>query len=196
MELRDLPIRELLQKCLDSDGQDEWTEFVRRTQRTISITIKRAGSYKIDEGTVDDLTQDTFAKLFRDDRAALRRIRGEHENSIFAYIRRAAWTTAIDRRPDILDFDELTEDIATANWNSAFDNLRKEEVDRCLKNLPSLSERDREIFWLHFEQGYTHKEISQIPHFNLKESGVESVILRLVRYVKGSLGGSEGKPDG
>src|SRR6185369_14042868 len=41
------------------------------------------------------------------------------------------------------------------------------------------SERDKDVFLLYYRQGWTAKEISNIPGVGLSAKGVESVVLRL-----------------
>jgi len=53
-------------------------------------------------------------------------------------------------------------------------------------------QRDQAIFWLYYEQGYTAKEIALLPNMKLSVKGVESTLLRLVKFVKDGLPGSAG----
>jgi len=78
-------IRDLLQLCLSSDEQEQWGEFVRRTQPLIaSVIINTVRRWKTPAPSlVDDLIQDTYVKLFANDKKALRAIKNEYENTIF-----------------------------------------------------------------------------------------------------------------
>ncbi len=147
MDLKKLPIRELLQLCLDSGGEDAWTEFLGKIQGPIAAVISRTLGKMSQRSTVDDLIQNTWVKLFDNDKAALRRIKNEHENSIYAYVRSAA-------------------------FHMAHDHIRGLVPDVSLEELVS------------FEPA---NSISELPRFNLSESGVEGVLLRLTRHVKGKL---------
>jgi len=193
MDLKQLSIRELLQLCLDSEGEDAWTEFLSRIQGPIAAVVSRTLGKMTQRSTVDDLIQNTWIKLFDNDRAALRRIRNEHENSIYAYVRSAAFHIAQDYirglRPTVSLEELVAFEPTNPKWTNIFKDLRRDEVDRCLKALSSEPnfERDCAIFWLYYEQGYSAREISELPSVNLSESGVEGVLLRLTRYVKGKL---------
>ncbi len=193
MDVKKLSIRELLQLCLDSGGEDAWSEFLSKIQGPIAAVISRTLGKLSQRSTVDDLIQNTWVKLFDNDRAALRRIRNEHENSIYAYVRSAAFHVAHDHIRGLVPSVSLEELVSfeptNSKWTNVFKDLRRDEVDRCLKTLSSEPnfERDYAIFWLYYEQGYSAREISEMPVVNLSESGVEGVPLRLTRYVKGKL---------
>ena len=193
MDMKNLPIRELLQVCLDSGGEDAWSEFLSKIQGPIAAVISRTLGKMSQRSTVDDLIQNTWVKLFDNDKAALRRIRNEHENSIYAYVRSAAFHMAHDHIrglvPDVSLEELVSFEPTNSKWTNVFKDLRRDEVDRCLKTLSSDPnfERDYTIFWLYYEQGYSARETSELPRFSLSESGVEGVLLRLTRYVKGRL---------
>jgi RNA polymerase sigma-70 factor (ECF subfamily) len=197
MDVNKLSIRDLLQLCLDSGGEDAWCDFLSRIQGPIAAVISRTLGKLSQRSTVDDLVQNTWVKLFDNDRAALRRIKNEHENSIFAYVRRAAFNMAQDHIrglvPDVSLDELITFEPTNSKWTDVFKDLRRDEVDRYLKALSSDPnfERDYAIFWLYYEQGYSAREISELPSVNLGESGVEGVLLRLARDVKGKLGRSQ-----
>jgi hypothetical protein len=73
----------------------------------------------------------------------------------------------------------------------------KDKVETLLEHFSSSEtyERDVAIFWFFYEQGYTAKEISLLPNIELKVKGVEAVLLRLTRYLRGEFGG-DGAPAG
>jgi DNA-directed RNA polymerase specialized sigma24 family protein len=193
MDIKKLSIRELLQLCLDSGEEDAWTEFLSRIQGPIAAVISRTLGKLGQRSTVDDLVQNTWVKLFDNDRAALRRIRNEHENSIYAYVRSAAFHVAHDfirgRVPSVSLEELVAFEPTNSKWTDVFKDLRWNEVDRCLKTLSSDPnfERDYAIFGLYYKQGYSSREVAEIKRFKLSESGVEGVLLRLTRYVKGKL---------
>jgi RNA polymerase sigma-70 factor (ECF subfamily) len=197
MAQEESPIRELLQLCLSTDAEEHWREFVRRTQPLIaSVIINTVGRWKQPAPTlVDDLIQDTYVKLFANDKKALRSIKNEHENTIFGYLKVIASNVVRDhfRQPiNKADEVELTDAVVPPGPHDK-EHLNfvenKEEVKTVLKTLSSSEtcERDVAIFWFYYEQGYTAKEISLMPHLGLTVKGVEGVILRLTRYLRGKL---------
>ena len=196
-------IRDLLQLCLSSDEQEQWGEFVRRTQPLIaSVIINTVRRWKTPAPSlVDDLIQDTYVKLFANDKKALRAIKNEYENTIFGYLKVIASNVVRDHfRQPVNKADEIElSDAALPPGPQDRERLeflhKKEEIKGILETL-SASEtyhRDVAIFWLFYEQGYTAKEISLLPSFGLTVKGVEAVLFRLARHAREKLGLKEPK---
>jgi len=195
MEQEELPIRDLLHLCLGSEDQELWQEFVRRTQPLIAnVTIRTIRRWhEPAPSLVDDLIQDTFVKLFANDRKALRSLKNEYENTIFGYLRVVAANVVHDRfrqLPNKVEEIELTDDVLPPSPNGMdrmeFKRL-KDDIHERLKALSSSEtyQRDESIFWLYYEQGYTAKEISLLPAVGLSVKGVESTLQRLTRFLRG-----------
>jgi len=207
MDFGSLTIRELLKVCLDTEDESAWAEFLRRVQPTAAKTILKALDFKAEPSTVDDLVQNTWLKLFSNNREPLRRIRSENENSIFLYVKITAYNVTQDYIRGLRPID-AAESIDDPNFvepvnkrlEADYGDASLEDVDRCLKELsqePNF-QRDYDIFWLHYRHGYTAKEIAQLPCIRdgkkpLEEKGVEAVLYRLKVYLQKRLGGS-GKP--
>ena len=196
-------IRDLLQLCLSSDEQEQWGEFVRRTQPLIaSVIINTVRRWKTPAPSlVDDLIQDTYLKLFANDKKALRAIKNEFENTIFGYLKVIASNVVRDhfRQPvNKADEIEISDTVLPPGPNDR-ERLeffhKKEEIKGILETLSASETYDRDIaiFWLFYEQGYTAKEISLLPSFGLTVKGVEAVLFRLARYAREKLGLKEPK---
>jgi RNA polymerase sigma-70 factor (ECF subfamily) len=194
MEQEELPIRDLLHLCLGSEDQELWQEFVRRTQPLIAnVTIRTIRRWhEPAPSLVDDLIQDTFVKLFANDRKALRSLKNEYENTIFGYLRVVAANVVHDRfrqLPNKVEEIELTDDVLPPSPNGMnrmeFKRL-KDDIHERLKALSSSEtyQRDESIFWLYYEQGYTANEISLLPAVGLSVKGVESTLQRLTRFLR------------
>src|SRR4051794_24258794 len=88
MDPRKLTDEELLRLLLvtrDEDLRaDLWFEFWHRFQRVIARTVKRRIERytRVDPGWVDDLVQETFLKILKDDYKALRRFEFRHQNAL------------------------------------------------------------------------------------------------------------------
>jgi RNA polymerase sigma-70 factor, ECF subfamily len=194
MQGEETPIRELLLLCLRSEEQALWEKFVHRTQPLLAnVIINTLRRWREPSpALVDDLIQETYLKLFANDRKYLRGIKNEHENAIFAYLKVAASHTTHDhfrhpenKAPEV----ELTDQVVppSADTFSRIDFMRlKDEIEAHLQGLSSSAtySRDIAIFWLYYEQGYTAREISLVPHIALTVKGVEAVLLRLTRFLK------------
>jgi RNA polymerase sigma-70 factor (ECF subfamily) len=196
-------IRDLLQLCLSSDEQEQWGEFVRRTQPLIaSVIINTVRRWKTPAPSlVDDLIQDTYVKLFANDKKALRAIKNEYENTIFGYLKVIASNVVRDHfRQPVNKADEIElSDAALPPGPQDRERLeflhKKEEIKGILETLSASEtyQRDVAIFWLFYEQGYTAKEISLLPSFGLTVKGVEAVLFRLARHARERLGLKEPK---
>jgi RNA polymerase sigma-70 factor (ECF subfamily) len=206
MQEEEVLIRELLNLCLGSEDQRLWQKFVRRTQPLIAnVIINTLRRWREPSPSlVDDLIQETYLKLFANDRKALRGIRNEHENAIFGYLKVAASNTTVDyfRQPkNKVPELELTDPVVPPSPDG-FDRIQfarlKDKIQERLENLSSTEtyQRDVAIFWLYYEQGYTAKEISLLPTMELSLKGVESTLLRLVRFVRDGLPSSGSAAEG
>ncbi|MGB9122869.1 MAG: sigma-70 family RNA polymerase sigma factor [Candidatus Angelobacter sp.] len=206
MAQEEISIRDLLHLCLSSDGQGgevQWREFVRRTQPLIaSVIINTVRRWKTPAPSlVDDLIQDTYVKLFANDKKALRATKNEHENTIFGYLKVIASNVVRDHfRQPVNKADEIElSDAVLPPGPRDRERLeflhKKKEIKGILETLaPSPTyERDVAIFWFFYEQGYTAKEISLLPAVGLTVKGVEAVLFRLARYVREKLGLDEPK---
>ncbi len=199
MAQEEISIRDLLNLCLSSDGQEHWREFVHRTQPLIAnTTINIVRRWKNPAPSlVDDLIQETYVKLFANDRKALRSIKNEYENTIFGYLKVVASNVVRDHfRQPVNKADEIElSDAVLPPGPQDRERLefmhKKEQIKGILKTLASSETYDRDvaIFWLFYEQGYTAKEISLLPAVGLTVKGVEAVLFRLTRYVSDRLGG-------
>jgi RNA polymerase sigma-70 factor (ECF subfamily) len=206
MQQVEIPIRDLLSLCLGSDDEAHWYEFVRRTQPLIaSVIINTIRRWQEPAPSlVDDLIQDTFVKLFANDRKALRGIKNEYENTIFGFLRVVASNVVRDhfRHPENkVEEVELTDPVLPAVIDG-MDRIEfahmKEQIQTRLKTLSSSPtyERDVAIFWFYYEQGYTAKEISLLPAVELTVKGVESTLLRLTRFIRDQgLAAAAAEPD-
>jgi len=150
---------------------------------------------------VDDLIQDTYVKLFANDKKALRAIKNEYENTIFGYLKVIASNVVRDHfRQPVNKAEEIElSDAALPPGPQDRERLeflhKKEEIKGILETLSASEtyQRDVAIFWLFYEQGYTAKEISLLPSFGLTVKGVEAVLFRLARHARERLGLKEPK---
>jgi len=206
MEQEELPIRDLLHFCISSEDQELWRQFVHKTQPLIaSVIINTIRRWQEPvPSLVDDLIQDTFLKLFANDRKALRSIKNEYENTIFGYLRVVASNVVRDhfrRIENRVEEIELSDPVMPPNsdgLNRIEFARMKDQIQTRLQGLaPSETyARDASIFWLYYEQGYTAKEISLLPTVGLTVKGVESTLHRLTRFIReGGLASPEEEPN-
>ena len=213
MDPQKLSAQELVQLCLASQDPALWCEFVRRFQppisRAVLKSLRRWPSIHAEPALVDDLTQDTFMKLFANDYRALREFKFEHEAQFYGFLKIVASNVVHDYVRKIHndkrgggrqeeDFEEIACTVP-APRNSSQDPERQvllAQIQRCLENLlrdDPHGDRDMTLFLLYFRVGFTAEAISRYPHFGLEIKGVESALLRLVRLVRARCLGEPGR---
>lgn len=195
MQHVEVPIRELLNLCLSSDDQELWQDLVRRTQPLIaSVIINTIRRWQEPAPSlVDDLIQNTYLKLFANDRKALRSLKNEYENTIFGYLKVVASNVVRDyfRRPESRVEEVELADPVLPPTPDGMDRIEfrrmKEQLQVRLEKFASSPtyQRDVAIFWFYYEQGYTAKEISMLPNVNLTVKGTEAVLKRLTDFLRG-----------
>ncbi len=187
---------EIVHACLESDNKAAWTTFVRRFQPVISASVARvARRYGTPSpALVDDLTQETYLRICKENCRTLRDFEFRHDDAIFGYIKVIATSVALDhfrsratqkRRGEA---DEDSTDLEASVSPTAIEtSTLLEELDRHLACTET--ERDRTIFWLYYRQGYTAKDIAAMPHLGLSQKGVESCIYRLTQALRSTVAG-------
>jgi RNA polymerase sigma-70 factor (ECF subfamily) len=94
----ELSSAELIASCLGDGSPSVWREFVGRFQPLIASvilrTIRRYGEFN--SSLVDDLVQETFLRLCKDDFRALRQFEQRHEDAIFGYLKVVAASVTTD----------------------------------------------------------------------------------------------------
>ena len=184
----------VISACLDSGTPKAWTEFVQIFQPLIaSVIVRIVRRYgELDRSLADDLVQETYLRLCKDNCKALRSFEHRHEDSIFGFVKVVAASVAMDY------YRARTAEKRLGEVSSGFQDdlsavpappadlhgaLLIGEISSHLERV-SNSERDRAIFWLYYQQGYTAKDISQIPGIQLTAKGVESSLLRLTLAIR------------
>lgn len=205
MELSSVSANELACICSESGSEAAWGEFVRRFQRPIALAVLRtARCWDVHSlAIVDDLVQETFLRLCADDCRLLRNFIPREPDSIIGYLKVLAANVTHDklrnekalkrggafRRQDTepADLDAIAP--AAGRYESVDRTIQRDEIDRALRSfIPErLTDRDRTIFWLYFEQGFSAREIGQIRSIGLTVKGVESSIHRSTQQVREAL---------
>jgi RNA polymerase sigma-70 factor (ECF subfamily) len=205
MNFGSIPANDLAKLCLSANTTEAWEEFVRRFQPTIRLTVMRTAGRQgaTTPQFVDDMVQEVLLGLCDKDCKVLRDFVPEGPDFIFAYLKTVTENLTRDylrserrqkrwghlRREDD---ERLGLDVLVADYGrmSATDRqVLLSEIDRELQRLVPgvLLERDRDIFWLYFAQGFTARDIGDVPNFRLSVKGVESSLHRSIRYVRQNL---------
>lgn len=195
MDPRKLSSQELLRRCLDSQDEACWTEFVRRFQPLIAAVVTKCLRRRMrpDLALVDDLVHETYIKLCSNDFKALRNFDFRHENAFFGFLKVVARNAVQDhfrKYGDGGDEEDLDKVSPFLPSNPGPMSLAEREtligeINRCLAKLSGQPNFDRDymIFWFYYRHGLTAKAIAALPGIELEVKGVESVLLRLTRYL-------------
>jgi RNA polymerase sigma-70 factor (ECF subfamily) len=217
MELSSVSANELASICSQRGGEDAWREFVHRFQRPIALAVLRtARGWNVHSpAIVDDLVQETFLRLCADECRLLRNFVPREPDSIIGYLKVLAANVTHDKlrneralkrggsfhRKDTepTDLDTLFADRASAETVDR--SISRKEIDQALCSfIPDrITTRDRTIFWLYFEQGFSAREIGEIASVGLTVKGVESSIHRTTQQVRQALArpsAAKGSPEG
>jgi RNA polymerase sigma factor (sigma-70 family) len=174
---------------------------VRRFQPLISSSVTQVARCfgECSPDVVTDLTQEVYLRLCSRQFELLKQFRGEHDSSLFGYLKVISASVAHDHFKSRLRakrgggvhtgaLDEASS--ASATQPSAVENeLLIAEIRTALSRIVSgkTAGRDQLVFWLHFRQGLTSAEIAAIPGLGLGEKGVGSLLQRLTSGLRRAL---------
>jgi RNA polymerase sigma-70 factor, ECF subfamily len=193
---------ELIRTCAESNDGAAWEEFVVRFRRSISLSVLRIVYLwgGLPQQVVDDLVQETYLKLCADKCRSLLDFSVQHPDAVLGYIKTIAVNVAHDHFKSLhsqkrgsretiqlqADFDPQAQSRDLGGQAAMELDVLLKEIDSCLETCSEGpdKERDRLIFWLHYQQGMSAKAIAALPTVGLTAKGVESAILRLTRLVR------------
>jgi RNA polymerase sigma-70 factor (ECF subfamily) len=213
LQYSQMAIPQFIAVCTSESREEAWTEFVRRFQPLIAgVITKVAHRFRnVSHQLVDDLIQDVYLKLCKDNFRALKSLATfSGESAFFGFLKVMATHTAQDYFRSAASVrggttDSQKQNTGKANQiflekSSASPDPEREillaEIDTILKTHaqePNF-ERDYAIFWLYYSHGLTAKAISDLPGVNLSIKGVESTLHRLTRQLRVSLTHRAKKP--
>jgi RNA polymerase sigma-70 factor (ECF subfamily) len=193
MPIHDQNAAELIALCLETGSESAWRQLVARLQPLIASVVSGVvRSYGQSNNIVDDLVQETFLRLCRDDSRVLRNFDHRHEGGIFGYVRRMAASVANDyfralnaqkRMGEYAVDPEDLAHIAVTSGASADELMLLRQIENYIERVAD-TERDLYIYRLYYHQGFTAKDIASIPSIGLSPKGVESCLLRMIKAVQ------------
>ena len=196
-----MAVEELIRACAELSDSAAWEEFIARFHRDISLSIIRTArrwGFSPKE-VLDDLIQDTYLKLCADKCRLLYDFAIAHPEAVNGYVKTVAINVAHDYFKSqhsrkrggrsVVQSDEELEPKARTDSLGGPEAMERNILLRQINDYlhsctegPS-QERDRMVFWFHYRQGMTAKEIATLPATRLTVKGVESLILRIKRCI-------------
>jgi len=185
---------EILRACLETGSEAAWTAFVQRFQPLIAANVARVVRRygPANPVLIDDLVQETYLRLCKDNCRSLRSFQAQHDEAIFGYLKVIAASVALDhfrargahkRRGEVEDDGTNLE--ASTSSSGIEQAALLQELDQRLESTET--ERDRTIFWLYYRQGCTARDIASMPSFGLTQKGVEACIYRLTQSLRSAV---------
>jgi RNA polymerase sigma factor (sigma-70 family) len=189
-----------------------WEEFVRRYRDYLAGVIKRECQkleYKAGLSQMDDLLQEIYVKLFKNEGAAFRTYRGQFENTIWQFLEIVAVRVVLNhkRKTEANKRPRITRDIAPNRIGDVLDlfpdkNAEDETnrimmmlaIEECLQRTSAKLRhpvRDLRIFKLYLYDGLSAESIAELPEIKLSQQSVFRILADLKERLAHCLGAGE-----
>ena len=195
---------DLVKACAGSKNAAMWQEFIRRFQPVIATAVLRTARHYGEPArhTLDDLIQETYLKLCDNDCRLLRSFESRHPDAVFGFLKVVASNVVNDHFKSALAEKRgagLTEALLDTGSSSpaivADTSISMErrvlfrQIDDALASVTDGEDvsRNRLIFWLYYRDGLSAGAIASLPYIGLTMKGVESIIFRLTRMIRGHM---------
>lgn len=196
-----IAVNKLARICAYSTYAPEWKQFVRLVTPVVALTARRVSLVWGDPSAhvVSEIVQDVFLKLVEDDRRILREFEDRGNEAFLKLLRMVAASVATDyhRRAHAdkrggrmgalpLKAAEVQQGIPDGRATHAVEwPTLMAQLDGLLRmHTESISDRDRQIFWLYYRQGLSAQGIARIPAIELTAKGVESALRRMAQLLR------------
>jgi DNA-directed RNA polymerase specialized sigma24 family protein len=150
---------------------------------------------------VAEFVQETYLRLLKNDMALLRKLRGETEASVKAYLTNIAMNTVGDLMREELAQKRFSETSSLAEADigglalqlsqqfATPEGLADRDLLKLLTNYSDAAQvnRDMIIFLLHVRAGLTAHEIAAVDFIRLKPASVTSILLRTKNRLRKAL---------
>ena len=158
-----------------------WEQFLERFGRLIYYGIHRTCQLKgheVSPAEVEDLFHDVLVHLLKEDCKRLRQYRGTHGATVATWIRTITVRFTIDylrsqgKVAEFVDIEEegVSREVSFTNPVARPDQdyEDKEEMERFVKALESLSENDRNFIELYYHQALSAQEVAALLGISVK----------------------------
>jgi DNA-directed RNA polymerase specialized sigma24 family protein len=196
---------DLFRRCADHRERDEyWTLFVDRFNpvlvRSVTTTWRKHGpSAWLPPEIAEDLLQDVYANILKNDARLLRSFQGTTEAEAHAYLIQTATNQTLSylraqatqkRAADEVSLQALLENegelLQSASRAHSHQTLSEWEFVRTLRHLfqGKDAERDILILLLYARDGYSPAEITRLKICDLKESSIANLLATMKKDLK------------
>lgn len=185
---------EFVQRCVKGDKQS-WDEFVDKYSRLIYnyiySVLKAKGSLAAEE-TINDLFQDIFLSLVKDNFRKLKTFKAKNGCSLASWLRQVTVNFSIDylrKLKSAVSIDEENDaglslkDILSDNSLSATETVNAKERLLYLKDCIKRLEKDDQYFLeLHINRGLNLEELKE--HFRITRAAIDMRKSRLIESLR------------
>ena len=162
--------KDLLAGCLKGD-QTAWNDFVRQYSGLLYHTIKTTFGlhhYDCSQPLAEDLFQDIFLSLIKDDFAELRRFRGDNGCTLASWLRMIAARRTIDHlRKSKHPADLLEESLENHPAETSERPSDTEQSQLLAKAVEDLPPHEKILVDLFFREGLSAKDVASILRLSI-----------------------------
>jgi len=167
-----MKIRDLISQCLNNNKK-AWEEFVYTYSKFIKNVLYR---YLNNSNDIDDIMQEIFLRLLKNNFKILKNFKGETEFSFLSYLKSITVSTCKNYikknwKRDVPIDEANISDIA---YNPVDTILKKISVKRLMNSIHKLPLIYRDSMVL-LSKGYKQKEIAEILKLNIKTVGTRII---------------------
>jgi RNA polymerase sigma factor (sigma-70 family) len=159
--------RTLLAGCIRGD-KASWDAFVLQHSALVYHTIKKIASLhhsKTSYDFADDLFQEIFVSLIKDDFFQLRRFRGDNGCTLASWLRMIAARRTIDHlRKSKTPANSLEQSLLNRAVDDSGDQRSDSQLQLLAKALAMLQPRERILIDLFFRQNLSAQDVASILH--------------------------------
>lgn len=181
--------KSLLSGCLNQE-KTAWDALVIQYSSLVYHTIKRTlALYHVEPRSdlLEDLYQDVFVTILKDDFKKLRQFRGDRGCSLASWLRLVAARLTIDffrnQRPPTVEVPDSLPSAQPDPPNSLMNSEQAEQLSQALEGLPP---RDRLFLELYYYKGLPPEEIAAILHVSV--NAVYTLKSRIIAKLREMLG--------
>jgi len=195
---------DLLRQCGEKLADRRlWEIFGMRFHRLIFVYLLRSlrhhSKHDDVQELVADLAQEVYVRLVRANGSMLRGFRGENDYSVAAFLARVCVSVVSDhfrqqegtfrQAQNVISLEEARDAMRRSDEHQDELNISAIlswiDIQRVIESDPDQKNAQRNvlIFKLFYIDGLTAQEIAANPGFNLTESGVQGVLLRLRKRI-------------
>lgn len=185
---------EFVQRCVKGDKQ-AWDEFVDKYSRLIYNyihSVLRVKGLAIGQENIDDLFQEIFLSLVKDNFKKLNSFRGQNNSSLASWLRQVVINHTIDyvrKFKPVVSLDEEDDDdfslkdlLSDGSVHTAEALISEEKMGNLKECIGKLERDDQYFLELYINRGVTLEELK--VHFRVNRGAIDMRKSRIIERLK------------